>query len=379
MNLQRTPLDDVCSNRIHEKTDKVMGMVMEELGLPIEPFTLVRGVKVSVDVRLKSKSRKEQHKLHNSKARGEDVDAVTNIDVDAACERERDEYEVVRVRVEGFDPDHPSVPHSFLAAVGVEERGEELTTHSDRFWGVGDEVESLKPRERYNLTRDRLAEEPMEYLADCLLKGVGEDEDDKDVDEERKPRSDTKSDWSFSVETEDQDVDDAGPSCNGLDEVRVGTLLCRFNGHYAEPDLRLPIIVGGLPSSEINSSTDYEYATQQNQNAFFDAAVSSLEELAKRGSTGCPTLSRQLISQMLRKPKPTKYSEVDKQNHHVVHEHEHDDCSFYTLRSVRRYKISYVPGVYEYDENYDSDSKKRWKVEPFDLQALKQNGVKNLN
>jgi len=41
-NLQRTPLDSICSLRVHAKTDNLMKLVFKHLGLEIPPFILKR-------------------------------------------------------------------------------------------------------------------------------------------------------------------------------------------------------------------------------------------------------------------------------------------------------------------------------------------------
>merc|ERR1712113_239852 len=49
VNLQKTPLDDVCSLRIFAKIDDVMVPLMKELGLEIPEWKLQRYLKVKVD------------------------------------------------------------------------------------------------------------------------------------------------------------------------------------------------------------------------------------------------------------------------------------------------------------------------------------------
>lgn len=45
-NLQKTPLDRVAAVRVHAETDKLMGLIMEELGLPVPGFVLRRRLRV---------------------------------------------------------------------------------------------------------------------------------------------------------------------------------------------------------------------------------------------------------------------------------------------------------------------------------------------
>merc|ERR1712233_51832 len=49
VNLQKTPLEDVCSLRIFAKIDDVMVPLMKELGLEIPDWKLQRFMKVKVD------------------------------------------------------------------------------------------------------------------------------------------------------------------------------------------------------------------------------------------------------------------------------------------------------------------------------------------
>merc|ERR1740123_668932 len=49
VNLQKTPLDDVCSLRIFAKIDDVMVPLMKELGLHIPEWTLLRFLKLKVE------------------------------------------------------------------------------------------------------------------------------------------------------------------------------------------------------------------------------------------------------------------------------------------------------------------------------------------
>merc|ERR1712173_386634 len=49
VNLQKTPLDDVCSLRIFAKIDDVMVPLMKELGLAIPQWRLQRFMKVTVE------------------------------------------------------------------------------------------------------------------------------------------------------------------------------------------------------------------------------------------------------------------------------------------------------------------------------------------
>lgn len=48
VNLQKTPLDDIASFRLNGFTDKVMGMIMNELGIEVSPWKLTRGVQIEL-------------------------------------------------------------------------------------------------------------------------------------------------------------------------------------------------------------------------------------------------------------------------------------------------------------------------------------------